>query len=185
VKNTAMTTIGKEKGSYPTSEWKKQILLSEHSPIRKIRFSWKWFDLKSWVSVHFVRHKVGIEHFVRTQRTDRTGIDRDNLPQGSFVEHECEADAQAIINISRKRLCSLASPETYMAWQEFLNSIKDIEPELYDVCVPECIYRNGICPEFNSCGFNKTKQFEDKLANYIKGIEKQINPNLNILNKRI
>jgi hypothetical protein len=138
VKNTAMTTIGKEKGSYPTSEWKKQILLSEHSPIRKIRFSWKWFDLKSWVSVHFVRHKVGIEHFVRTQRTDRTGIDRDNLPQGSFVEHECEADAQAIINISRKRLCSLASPETYMAWQEFLNSIKDIEPELYDVCVPEC-----------------------------------------------
>lgn len=34
---------------------------------------WKWFDLKYWVSTHFVRHWLRIEHYLRTQRTDRTG----------------------------------------------------------------------------------------------------------------
>lgn len=52
------------------------MLLAEHSPIRKLIISWKWYDLLSWVSVHLVRHKFGVDHWVRTQRTDRTGIDR-------------------------------------------------------------------------------------------------------------
>jgi hypothetical protein len=172
IKNTTMTTIHKEKGKYPDSLWKRQILLSEHSPIRKLKFSWKWYDLKSWVSVHLVRHKFGIDHFVRTQRTDRTSINRDELPQGNLVEHECEANAQAIINISRKRLCSQASKETREAWQEFLNSIKDIEPELYKCCVPECIYR-GHCFEFQSCGYHKTEAFKKKLEEYRNGINKK------------
>lgn len=169
IKNSTMTTIGKEKGIYPSSQWKRQLLLSEHSPIRKLRFSWKWYDLLSWVSVHFVRHKIGIEHFVRTQRTDRTGINRNDLPQGTLVEHECEANAQAIINISRKRLCACASPETRETWKAFLETIKDIEPELYNICVPECIYR-GWCFEFNSCGYYKTEAFKKKLEEYRRGI---------------
>lgn len=119
VKQAARTTISKEgEGIYPSDSWKKAILLSEHSPIRKIRFAWKWIDLKSWVSVHFVRHKIGIEHWVSTQRVDRTGVNRDKSPQDTPVCHECEADAQALINISRRRLCSQASPETRGAWKE-------------------------------------------------------------------
>jgi hypothetical protein len=164
-----MTTIHKEKGTYPSTEWKKQILLSEHSPIRKLRFSFKWYDLLSWCSVHFCRHKIGIEHFVRTQRTDRTGTDRNELPQGSFVEHECEANAQAIINISRKRLCNCASKETREAWKAFLETIKDIEPELYGACKKECVYR-GWCFEFSSCNYHKTEQFRKELEEYRGGI---------------
>jgi hypothetical protein len=80
VKRAARTTISREgEGVYPTDSWKKTILLAEHSPIRKIKFSWKWVNLKSWVSVHFVRHWLGILHWVSTQRTDRTGINRDEL----------------------------------------------------------------------------------------------------------
>ena len=123
VKNATMNTIGKDKGAYPSSDWKRRLLLSEHSPIRKLHIGWKWSDLKYWVSVHLVRHKYGIEHFVSTQRTDRTGISRDEMPQNSLVNHECEANAQALINISRKRLCSWTSLETIQAWQQVKSEI--------------------------------------------------------------
>lgn len=93
VKDSTMNTIGKTTGVYPTSEWKRKLILSEHSPIRRIKFYWRWKDIKYWVSVHFCRHKVGIEHWIATQRTDRTGIDRNELPQGALVNHACEADA--------------------------------------------------------------------------------------------
>lgn len=169
IKNATMNTIGKDKGKYPDNEWKRRLLLSEHSPIRKLKVSWKWEDLKYWVSVHLVRHKIGIEHYVSTQRTDRTNVDRNNLPQDSLVKHECEANAQAIINISRKRLCTQASKETREAWQEFLNNIKDIEPELYKCCVKDCIYR-GYCYEFNSCGYHKNEEFQKELKEYREGI---------------
>lgn len=166
VKEAARTTISKDgSGKYPDASWKKRILLAEHSPIRRIRYSWKWVDIKSWVSVHFVRHKIGIEHWVSTQRTDRTGINRDSKPQDSPVTHACEADAQALINISRKRLCSQAAKETREAWIEVKDAIAKDDPVLASVMVPECIYR-GFCPEFNSCGYCNTEDFKIKLEEY-------------------
>ena len=140
-------------------------MLSEHSPIRQLLIKCKMYDLKYWVSVHFVRHKYGIEHWVRTQRTDRTNIDRDNLTQSNYVEHEFEANAQALINISRKRLCMSASKETREAWISVLDAIKETEPELCSVCVRECIYR-GWCYEFKSCGYHKAEEFNQKLKEY-------------------
>ena len=166
VLNSARTTVGKVAArKNPSSTWKKKILLAEHSPIRLLILNWKWSNLKSWVSVHFVRHKIGIEHFVKTQRTDRTGIPRDRASQDTFVDHECVGNAQSIINISRKRLCTCASPETRIAWKEFLESLKDREPELYGVCVRECIYR-GFCPELSPCGYSRSKEYEEKLLVY-------------------
>jgi hypothetical protein len=170
VANAANTTINKEIGEKePSSQWKRRLLLCEHSPIRKIHINWKWYDLKRWISDHFVRHKFGIEHWVKTDRSDRTGINRDELSQSSLTNHECEANPQAIINISRKRLCNQASKETREAWQELLESFKDKQPELYSVCVPDCIYR-AWCYEYKSCGFHKTQEFQEKLTQYRKDI---------------
>lgn len=183
IKNTTMNTIGKNKGAYPSNEWKLNLLLSEHSPIRKLKISWRWEDLKYWVSVHLVRHKIGIEHFVSTQRTDRTGVNRNLLPQDSLVNHECEADAQALINISRKRLCNCASLETRQAWQEVKNKIAEVEPELAQCMVKECVYRNGFCPEMFPCGYNKTKAFESELKDYLKTKKDNINNKTNIFFK--
>lgn len=166
VKRAARTTISKEgEGAYPSDSWKKTILLAEHSPIRKIKFSWKWKDLKSWVSVHFVRHWLGILHWVTTQRTDRTGVDRNKSPQDTPVSHECEANAQALINISRRRLCGMASPETRAAWEEVKAEVDKIDPILASVMVPECIYR-GFCPEFHSCGYVNTSDYRRALVEY-------------------
>lgn len=165
VKDATMTTIGKSTGKYPDSEWKLKLIRSEHSPIRKMKFSWRWKDLPYWVSVHIVRHKIGIEHYVKTQRSDRTGVDRSDLPQGAPVTHECEADAQALITISRKRLCHCASPETTKAWQLVKDEVAKVEPELAHCMVKECVYR-GFCPEMFSCGFVKTPKFQEELEAY-------------------
>ena len=160
VANAARTTIGLDEGEgEPSSEWKRKILLAEHSPIRKLKIKWKWVDLPYWVSTHIVRHKIGIEHFVRSQRTDRTGIERSERSQSAKVEHECEANAQAIINISRKRLCNQAADKTQQAWLYVVNRLEAYEPELASVCVRECVYR-GFCPEMKPCGFIAKPEFE-------------------------
>jgi hypothetical protein len=172
IANSANTTIHKEPGNKePSSNWKRRMLLCEHSPIRQLIFKWKWYDLKYWISVHLVRHWIGIVHWVRTERTDRTGVDRNKLPQGNFVEHECEANAQAIINISKVRKCMQASPETREAWNKFLEKVKLECPELYEVCVPSCVYR-GWCYEFKSCGYHLTPEFKIALDKYREGINR-------------
>ena len=169
IKDAAMTTVGKESGTWPSSKWKRTILLAEHSPIRLLVINWKWTDLLSWVSVHFVRHKFGIEHFVKSQRTDRTGVDRNTLTQSELISHECSANAQALIFISRKRLCNMAAKETREAWTALKDAVKAFEPELASVMVRECVYRNGLCHEFYSCGYNKTEAFKIEMDQYIKG----------------
>jgi len=170
VADAANTTVHKESGDKePSSLWKRRILLCEHSPIRQIFLRIKWFDLGYWVSVHLVRHKYGIEHFVRSQRTDRTDTDRDQLTQNNPVEHEIMANTQACIYISRKRLCNKAAPETREAWKAALETIRNDQPELYEVCVPDCIYR-GWCFELRSCGFHKTVEFQQRLQAYRRDI---------------
>ncbi|OPX83452.1 MAG: hypothetical protein A4E52_01834 [Pelotomaculum sp. PtaB.Bin013] len=171
IADAARTTIGKESGmSEPSSEWKRKILLAEHSPIRKLIVSWKWYNLPWWVQTHFTRHKFGVEWFVQTSRSDRTGVNRATLGQNAPVNVEGEANAQAIINISRKRLCWLASSETRVAWANFLQELYKFEPELSSACVTDCIYR-GRCYEYRGCGWDKTEVFQRALKSYREGWE--------------
>ncbi len=165
VKKSAFTTIDKETTVEPTSEWKTHILKSEHSPIRKLRISLKLEGIKSWVSVHFVRHKFGIEHWVSTSRSDRTGIDRNSLRQDELVNHEIELNAQAAINISNDRLCLQASYETRNTWENVVSAIEIVEPELASMCVKKCVYR-GFCPEFNPCGYTDEEAFQLEVMAY-------------------
>lgn len=165
-KETALDTVGKISAKRPDSLWKYQILYAEHSPMRNLLFKWTWNKIKYWVSTHFVRHKIGIEHFVKTQRSDRTGVDRNEIPQDALVKHTVVVNAQAIINISRVRLCKQASKETTEKWKEFLEKLRKKEPELADVCVPNCVYR-GFCPELVCCGYHRTNSFKRKRDSYV------------------
>lgn len=168
VKDATMTTIGKRTGRYPDSMWKWRLLMAEHSPIRLLTFRIRFTDIPYWVVMHLVRHKVGVEHFVSTQRTDRTGTDRSGLPQDNLVNYEMVADAQALINISRKRLCMCASPETRDAWMAVVEAIRKVEPELASCMVPECVYR-GHCTEINGCGYVDTPSWQMSLIAYRSG----------------
>lgn len=77
-------------------------------------------------------------------------------------------NAEAIMNMSHKRLCVKASPETREVWQEVVSKIREIDPDLAKHCVPQCIYRGGICPEPKGCGYNKTELFNKALTEYKK-----------------
>lgn len=152
VVDSCRTTVGKEAlGKEPSTEFKKAILISEHGPIRCISVRWIWKSIKSWVATHFARHKW--ECFIQTQRTDRTGVDRDNLPQGAEVSFTGEANTQGLIDTWRKRLCFMASPETREHAEDFKRELHESEPEISDTLVPNCVYRCG-CPELNGgCGW--------------------------------
>ena len=168
VKDAAMNTIGKESGSYPSHEWKRKMLLAEHSPIRRITFTFRFRDIPYYTVMHLVRHNIGANHFVSTQRTDRTGIDREKLPQGNLIDYTMDVNAQELIYISRKRLCAQASPKTMQAWYLALKAIAEVEPEIYSACVPECVYR-GFCPEIMSCGYAISDEWFQRRDKYVKG----------------
>lgn len=67
------------------------------------------------------------------------------------VDFTGEANAQALIDTMRKRLCRRASPETRAYAEDFKRALREVEPELSDVLVPNCVYRCG-CPEMDCCG---------------------------------
>lgn len=167
----ARKTAGKDTdpNKQPSKNWEANMLLAEHSPIRLVEYEWNWNKIRQWVTTHLVRHHEGCEKFVRTQRQDRNDevIDRDALPQGSLNGMMMTANAQALINISRKRLCKgCASPETRHAWELVRDEIKKQDPVLAEKMVPECLYR-GFCPEWrNCCGYVNTDAYKKALEKY-------------------
>ena len=154
IKSACMTTISKEAGDKePSQEWKRRLLLCEHSPIRRGTISWKYDEIPYCISTHLVRHHEGVEKWVGTERADRTEVkDRSQRSQMDMVPMEMEANIQALINISRKRLCTSADPLTRLYWKATLEAIKEYDEDIYWACVPECI-RCGGCPEYVSCGY--------------------------------
>ena len=151
VVNDCRTTVGKgELGKDPSPKFKREILISEHSPIRSMSVKWQWVNIPSWVATHFSRHKW--ECFIKTQRTDRTGVNRDKLSQDAPVIMTGEANTQHLIDTARKRLCRLASRETRNYMEDLKTALYLREAEISHVLVPNCIYRGG-CPEPGGCGW--------------------------------
>ena len=167
--NAARRTIGKEPlDKEPSPSWEAKMLLAEHSPIRLVEYDFGWKKIRQWVTAHLVRHHEGCEKFVHSQRGDRRKLpcDRDHIYQGAKNDMDMTANAQSIINISRKRLCKCASKETREAWSQVIDELNKVDSVLAHKCVPECVYR-GFCPEFmNSCGYWKTDEYKKHLADY-------------------
>ena len=192
VVNAARRTWGRPTIDHePKDSWKRQILLAEHSPIRLLEYDFTIEDIRQWVTVHLVRHHEGCEKFVHTQREDiNAEIEkitkriieifegecllhsawkaRDYMFQGYPNDMDMTCNAQAFINISRKRLCACASPETRQAWKIIIEALREVDPILAEKCVPECVYR-GFCPEGKrGCGYSTSEGFKKALEEYRK-----------------
>lgn len=151
VKRRTLVTVGKNAVNPPTKEWEKRLLNAGHSPIRYIRFSF-YLEIPYWVSVHLCRH-IHAQPYVQTQRNDRQSkYDRNKAPQDSPVKMIWDMNAEELITIMHKRLCSQASFETRKVVEEMRKLILEKCPEFEEVLVPNCVYRNGLCTEFVSCG---------------------------------
>ena len=150
----------------PDPAWKKSLLLAEHSPLRSVQLLIEVRGVPSYVQNHLVRHKVGVEFFVHSARPDRGGKPREEQRKTDPCNMLMSANPQALINIARKRLCSRAEAITRSFIKSIKDDIREIEPELAAVMVPECIYR-GFCPEGKrGCGFDKTEVFKAQLEEY-------------------
>lgn len=136
-------------GKEPSKEFKKAILISEHSPIRGISVKFSWKNIKYWVAMHWKAHHW--ESRVDSQRNDRQSrYDREKAPQDALIDFYGDPNTQHTIDTWRKRLCRMASPETREYAEDFKRALREVEPEWSDVLVPNCVYRCG-CPEPNGC----------------------------------
>lgn len=191
VLNAARRTWGKTPlDKEPSDKFKRKILLAEHSPIRLLEYDFTIEGIRQWVTVHLVRHHEGCEKFVHTQRQDindeierivakvvelmsEAGLlkegwrERDYLFQGQENDMDMTCNAQAFMNISRKRLCyGCPSKETRKAWEIVIDMLKEIDPILAEKCVPECVYR-GFCPEIDRCcGYVNTDAYKKRMEEY-------------------
>lgn len=169
VLNAARRTIGRSPSEKePSDSWKAKILLAEHSPIRLLEYDFGWEKIRQWVTAHLVRHHEGCEKFVHSQRGDRRDLpcDRDHIYQGAKNDMDMTANAQSLINISRKRCCMCASKETRDAWAMVLNELEKVDPVLRSKCVRECVYR-GFCPEWMSkCKYCYSPAYWLEVKNY-------------------
>lgn len=161
VMNDCRNTVSKEAlEKEPSVDFKKRLLISEHSPIRSISFKWAWQSIPSWIATHFSRHKW--ECFISTQRTDRTGVDRNKLTQDQLVNFIGEANIQQLIDTMRKRLCFCSADETRQQAEYLKESIEGIDSLIARVLVPNCIYRCG-CPEGRcNCLFSRFMDYCNK-----------------------
>ena len=99
--------------------------------------------------MHLVRHKYGVEHFVESNRDDRGGTGTED--RYTPVNHGMYVNAQALVNMSLKRLCYASHSSTVAQWMKLKKAMRKVDPALSNAMVPECKFRNGFCPELREC----------------------------------
>ena len=150
----ARITQGRDGSAVPSEAWRDKILEAEHSPVRTLMYTIAMHDIPYYSSVHLVRHKFGVEHYVMSQRVNpERGAER----QDALVTHVMDMNFQALVNMSRKRLCFKADPMTRSIMKAIVDELAKVDPRSAKFCVPECVYRHG-CHEIKSCGFYQGEQ---------------------------
>lgn len=81
-------------------------------------------------------------------------------------------NAQAIMDISKLRLCNQAHADTIKVWKMAKEAIREVDPALAAMMVRKCVYRGGLCGE-RCCGFNNTNAFTEELSEYTKNFSTQ------------
>ncbi len=82
----------------------------------------------------------------------------------------CVINAEAIINMSRKRLCAKASAETREIWEAVIEKVSECDPDLAKHCVKPCVHC-GFCREAKPCGYMNTRIYEKQREDYLKLFE--------------
>lgn len=155
-KKACEATSGKELPEARVIPLLKNMYKAEHSTIRERKF---WVEVKGcpvFVANHFRTHNVGVEHFHLSHRSDRTGVEDTATNRMTPTSFSFMCNAQSLINMARRRLCSKASEETRDVMKLIRQCLLEgVDPDLAECMVPECEYR-GKCYELRSCGRIKT-----------------------------
>lgn len=69
-----------------------------------------------------------------------------------------DVNAEEIINISKARLCCKASKETREIWQQTLDLLEEVDPDLVKLCKRPCVWY-GFCRERKPCGYTASENY--------------------------
>ena len=138
--------------------WYK-MLLSSHSSARAVKYRVYIEDIQYYAHVYLTRHHVGFEPHVFSQRDDNGRIDRtdrDDKLQSVPISMMFDANSQALLNISQKRLCYKA----HRVIQDVMEKLKCsliYEGDNYDKVLGNlmqrpCSWWQGYCSEPKPCG---------------------------------
>jgi hypothetical protein len=144
-----INTVYKE----PSKKLFLKLLLSEHSPIREVQYLINFKKIPYYVHVHLVRHHVGVQPMVESQRLLGDTV-REKLPQDNEVDCTFNMNLQALMNMARARMCNRVSQKTRYAVGalaiSFENSDHPLEKIIGKMMIPNCeLY--GICKEPKPC----------------------------------
>ena len=152
-KRCALVTVGKDSETPPTEEWKRKSLEARHSYIRELNFVFRITGIPYWVAMHLVRHHVGCQPYIKTQRNDRQNVyDRGEAPQNAPVDMMWSMNAEALMTIANKRLCAMAADATKRVVAKMCRLVEARCPEFIGRLCPMCEYHGGACHEMQPCG---------------------------------
>lgn len=130
----------------------RKILRARHSPIRVLNFGFYIYDIPSNIATHLVRH-VHAQPFVSSLRNDRQDrMDGDLAPRNTPVDMILYCNAEELMVIANKRLCSKAAKLTQNVVRIMCQQVESMFPEFDGLLVPMCKYHGGVCHEINGCG---------------------------------
>lgn len=129
----------------------REMYLAEHSPIREREFWIQIENCPTFVANHFARHHEGVNQYHLSHRSDRCGVKDEESNRMTPTTFCMSANAQALINIAKVRLCSQASKETRKVMEMIVEAMRDVDSALAGCLVPKCYY-SGICRELKCCG---------------------------------
>lgn len=156
------STTGFKEIKNPISLFEK-LLIGRHSPIRTVLIEVE-MTIPYYVSVHFCRHKIGVEHFVQTQDKNK---ERSEIPQTALVNHYMVLNAEAILNILEKRLCKKSWGVTTDVSKEIKQFCEMSDNEILNILAKNMkkpCERYKSCPEPTPC-YSKPKTHEFQLSN--------------------
>lgn len=175
IKDGCMQTIGKQAKKEPNSEWKRKLLVCQHSPLRRGNISWKWEEIPFYSMGHYVRHHVGCTPYVSTSRSDRTNIPREERKQTDNVSMQMDANIQSLIDMAGRRLCLQSDKITIAYMKSLVDEIRKYDEDIAWRLVPQCINYGcciepfGQCKYFDSFAKELTKE---ELTDPIKRLDK-------------
>lgn len=148
VKQAALTTIHKKyAGGEITQNWKKNILMSRHSPIRELRISVHYKNIPRWIADQLVRHTVGVNNYMGTMRSDRGNVEREKQTMADTTELLQVFNGESFLKMMSTRLCfGAVSVETRKLIERVRDKLFTIDPAIALFCTPPCISNLG-CKE--------------------------------------
>ena len=76
----------------------------------------------------------------------------DEAPRNTPVDMIFFCNAEELMTIANKRLCSKASAKTREVAGMMCDEAAKVMPEIAEFLVPNCLWHGGVCHELESCG---------------------------------